>query len=46
MLDQTEVQFLEYRLEVVAFWPESGRKRAALEAIVRRLNGFPAILES
>ena len=34
MLDQTEVQFLEYRLEVVASWPESGRKRAALEAII------------
>jgi hypothetical protein len=46
MLERTEVQFLEYRLDVVASWPESGRKQAALEAIYLRLNGFPVSLES
>jgi hypothetical protein len=46
MLGRTEVQFLEYRLDVVASWPESGRKHAALEAIYLRLNGFPVSLES
>jgi len=38
-LETTEIQFLKYRLEVVASWPESGRKRAAIEAILSRLNG-------
>ena len=38
-LERTEVQFLIYRLEVVASWPESGRKLAAIEAILSRLNG-------
>ena len=42
----TEVQFLEYRREVVGSWPESGRKRAALEAIFFRLNGFAGILDT
>ena len=46
MPERTEVQFLEYRLEVVASWPESGRKRAALEAIYLRLNGFAIALAS
>ncbi|MGA2881349.1 MAG: hypothetical protein ABSG13_20560 [Bryobacteraceae bacterium] len=45
-LDRTEIQFLEYRLDVVASWPESGRKRAAMEAIYYRLKGFPGIPES
>jgi hypothetical protein len=40
----TEVQFLNYRRDVVGYWPESGRKRAALEAIYFRLNGFAGIL--
>ena len=38
-LERTEVQFLEYRLAVVASWPESRRKQAALGAILFRLNG-------
>ncbi len=46
MLGPTEIQFLEYRLDVVTSWPESGRKRAALEAIYFRLNGSPGISET
>jgi hypothetical protein len=46
MLGPTEIQFLEYRLDVVASWPESGRKRAALDAIYFRLNGSPGISEA
>ena len=46
MLGPTEIQFLEYRLDVVTSWPESGRKRAALEAIYFRLNGSPGISEA
>lgn len=38
-LARTEIQFLEYRLDVVASWPESGRKLAAMKAIALRLNG-------
>jgi hypothetical protein len=37
-LERTEVEFLKYRLEVVAAWPDSGRKRAAIQAISLRLN--------
>ena len=37
-LQQWEIKFLEYRLEVVASWPESGRKLATLEAIMLRLG--------
>lgn len=37
MLADWEVRFLEYRLEVVASWPESARKDATLQAIVLRL---------
>jgi hypothetical protein len=39
----TEIQFLKYRLEVVASWPDSGRKRAALEAISSRLKCLQAL---
>lgn len=35
---QAEIRFLLYRLEVVASWPESARKRALLEGIVLRLK--------
>jgi len=42
-LEPAEVQFLEYRLDVVTAWPECGRKRAALEAIYLRLNGYISI---
>jgi hypothetical protein len=45
MLGPTEIQFLEYRLDVVTSWPDSGKKRAALEAIYFRLNGSPGISE-
>jgi hypothetical protein len=37
MLHDWEIRFLEYRLEVVASWPESARKDATLHAIVLRL---------
>ena len=35
---QSEIRFLEYRLEVVESWPDSGRKRASIEAILLRLS--------
>ena len=34
---QSEIRFLEYRLEVVKAWPPSARKLATGEAITRRL---------
>lgn len=37
---QSEVRFLEYRLEVIAAWPESGRKRILMEAIALRLSAL------
>ena len=37
-IQQWEIRFLEYRLEVVASWPDSARKVATLEAIVLRLE--------
>jgi len=43
-LEPAEVQFLEYRLDVVTTWPEGGRKRAALEAICLKLNGYSSFL--
>ena len=43
-LEPAELQFLEYRLDVVTTWPECGRKRAALEAIYLKLNGYTSIL--
>ena len=39
-LERAEVQFLEYRLDVFASWPDSGRKKAAMEAIYLRLRSF------
>ncbi|HLK22292.1 MAG TPA: hypothetical protein VKT81_25270 [Bryobacteraceae bacterium] len=36
-LHDWEIRFLEYRLEVVASWPESARKEATMQAIVLRL---------
>jgi hypothetical protein len=42
-LEQAEVQFLEYRLDVVASWPDSGRKKAAMNAIYLRLKSFADI---
>lgn len=34
---ESDVRFLEYRLDVISHWPPSGRKQAAAEAISRRL---------
>jgi hypothetical protein len=36
-LAESDIRFLEYRLEVVGDWPASPRKHAATEAISRRL---------
>jgi hypothetical protein len=37
---ERDVRFLEYRLDVIAHWPESPRKRASREAISRRLTSI------
>jgi hypothetical protein len=37
-LQEWDIRFLEYRLEVVGSWPDSARKVATLEAIVLRLD--------
>jgi hypothetical protein len=34
---RSEILFLEYRLEIVSYWPPSPRKKATSEAICRRL---------
>ena len=34
---ESDIRFLEYRLEVISGWPESPRKQATAEAISRRL---------
>ena len=34
---ESEIRFLEYRLNVIVDWPASPRKRAVAEAISRRL---------
>jgi hypothetical protein len=34
---ESDVRFLEYRLDVISNWPPSPRKQAAAEAISRRL---------
>lgn len=34
---ESELRFLEYRLDVISGWPASPRKRATAEAISRRL---------
>ena len=33
----SEIRFLEYRLDVISRWPQSAKKRATAEAISRRL---------
>jgi hypothetical protein len=43
-LAAAEVQFLTYRLDVVASWPDSGRKRASMTAISLRLKNLADIL--
>ena len=35
---RAEIQFLEYRLEVVRGWPESARKRATITGILSELQ--------
>jgi len=35
---QSEIQILEYRLEVVSSWPESERKRVTMRAIYSQLE--------
>jgi hypothetical protein len=37
---ESDVRFLEYRLDVISRWPPSGRKQAAAEAISRRLTAI------
>jgi hypothetical protein len=37
-LPESEVRFLEYRLQVVESWPESNRKRVIIQGILGRLN--------
>jgi hypothetical protein len=34
---ESDIRFLEYRLDVISCWPASPRKQAAAEAISRRL---------
>jgi hypothetical protein len=34
---ESEIRFLEYRLQIVSQWPPSARKDATAEAISRRL---------
>ena len=36
----SEINFLEYRLEVAESWPDSERKRAVIEATFLRLNAL------
>lgn len=35
---QAEIQFLQYRLEVVEQWPDSARKQATIAAILSQLR--------
>jgi hypothetical protein len=37
-LPESEIKFLEYRLQVVETWPESIRKRVVIQGILGRLN--------
>jgi hypothetical protein len=37
-LPESEIKFLEYRLQVVESWPESIRKRVIIQGILGRLN--------
>ena len=37
---QSEMRFLEYRLDVIRSWPHSARKEILMEAVALRLNGF------
>ena len=35
---QSEISFLQHRLEVIEFWPDSPRKAATRTAILQRLD--------
>jgi hypothetical protein len=37
---QSEIRFLEYRLDAISRWPPSERKRVTAEAISRRITGI------
>jgi hypothetical protein len=37
-LSESEIKFLEYRLQVVEAWPDSIRKMATIQGILSRLN--------
>lgn len=39
---QSEIYFLQYRLEVVNSWPESERKQATIAAILHQLERLRA----
>lgn len=39
LLPESEIRFLEYRLQVIESWPESTRKQAIMKGILMRLNG-------
>jgi len=38
--EESDLRFLEYRLDVISGWPPSARKQAAAEAISRRLTAI------
>jgi hypothetical protein len=37
---ESEIRFLEYRLDVIGQWPPSERKRVTAEAISRRITSI------
>ena len=37
---ETDIRFLEYRLDVISLWPPSERKRVTAEAISRRITSI------
>lgn len=37
---ESEIRFLDYRLDVISRWPPSERKRATAEAISRRITAI------
>ncbi len=37
---QSDIRFLEYRLEVIGSWPESDLKQALMDAISQRLSAL------
>lgn len=37
---ESEIRFLDYRLDVIANWPNSEQKRVTVEAISRRITAI------